>query len=143
MSETLDPESVARLRAAVLVLSRRLRNQASDDDLSATELAVLGRVQREGRQTPGGLARAEHVQPPSMTRIVERLEKRGYLRREPDPEDGRQQRISVTDGGLDFIERTREQRNRWLAGQLDRLPPTEQLALRTALPALLRLAELP
>ncbi len=143
MSETLDPESVARLRAAVLVLSRRLRNQAPDDDLSATELAVLGRVQREGRQTPGGLARAEHVQPPSMTRIVERLEKRGYLRREPDPEDGRQQRISVTDGGLDFIERTREQRNRWLAGQLDRLPPTEQLALRTALPALLRLAELP
>lgn len=143
MSETLDPESVARLRAAVLVLSRRLRNQASDDDLSATELAVLGRVQREGRQTPGGLARAEHVQPPSMTRIVERLEKRGYLRREPDPEDGRQQRISVTDGGLDFVERTREQRNRWLAGQLERLPPTEQLALRAALPALLRLAELP
>jgi DNA-binding MarR family transcriptional regulator len=143
MSETLDPESVARLRAAVLVLSRRLRNRAPDDDLSATELAVLGRVQREGRQTPGGLARAEHVQPPSMTRIVERLEKRGYLRREPDPEDGRQQRISVTDGGLDFIERTREQRNRWLAGQLERLPPTEQLALRTALPALQRLAELP
>jgi len=142
MSE-LDPESVARLRAAVLVLSRRLRNQASDDELSATELAVLGRVQRECRQTPGGLARAEHVQPPSMTRIVERLERRGYLRREPDPDDGRQQLISVTGGGLEFIERTRERRNRWLGGQLDRLERTEQAALRDALPALLRLAELP
>lgn len=142
MSE-LDPESVARLRAAVLVLSRRLRNQSSDDELSATELAVLGRVQREGRQTPGGLARAEHVQPPSMTRIVERLERRGYLRREPDPDDGRQQLISVTGGGLEFIERTRERRNRWLGGQLDRLERTEQATLRDALPALLRLAELP
>ena len=64
MSQPVDEETVAVLRAAVMVLARRLRyQQAGDDDLSATEMAVLGRIGRCGPMTPGQLARAEHVQP--------------------------------------------------------------------------------
>jgi DNA-binding MarR family transcriptional regulator len=137
-----DAETIADLRAAVLVLARRLRRQRADDDLSATEVAVLGRIYRKGSSTPGALARAEHVQPPSMTRIIERLEQRGYLRRDPDPSDGRQVLVSGTARGQQFIEDSRAMRTRWLAGQIDKLDETDRAALDAATPALARLADL-
>lgn len=142
-SGELDVESVAQLRSSVLILARRMRNQTSGGELSATEFSTLGRIRRDGPQTPGVLAKCEHVQPPSMTRVVERLEKAGYLRREPHPDDGRQQLISITDAGLTFVEQTRRQRSRWLSAQLDQLTDDEKIAIEAALPALRRLADLP
>lgn len=140
----LKPEAIAGLRSSVLVLARRMRNQTlGDDEMSATEFSTLGRVRRDGPQTPGQLAKCEHVQPPSMTRIVERLENAGYLRREAHPKDGRQQLISITEVGLAFVERTRKQRNRWLAQQLAQLTDAERATIGAALPALQRLADLP
>ena len=66
-------EDIAALRGAVLILARRLRHQQAGDELSPSESAVMGRVGRAGPMTPGQLAKSEHVQPPSMTRIIERL----------------------------------------------------------------------
>lgn len=140
-----DPEGdgVGRLRTAVLVLGRRLRHQASGDALSATEMAVFGRVHRDGPLTPGQLARAEHVQPPSMTRIVERLVSGGYLERNPHPDDGRQHLLSVSEVGAKFIEETRFRRTQWLAAHLDQLSESDRSTIHAALPALQRLADLP
>jgi DNA-binding MarR family transcriptional regulator len=134
---------VATLRGAVLVLARRLRHQQAGDGLPATESAVLGRVFREGPIGPGQLARAEHVQPPSMTRIVESLERQGLVRRDPHPTDGRQIRVTVTPAGEEFIERSRALRTAWLARQIDRLDPADRDLLTAAAPALHRLAHLP
>lgn len=134
-------EAVTQLRAAVLVLTRRMRHHATTDALSATELSVLGRLLRQGPLTPGSLARAEHVRPPSMTRIVERLQEHGYVRREQHPDDGRQQLIFVTEAGEAFSEEVRRQRNHWLMAQLDQLTDGERELIRAALPALQRLSE--
>lgn len=136
-------DQISRLRRAVMVLGRRLRQQAADGDLSATEMSVLGRVLRGEAVTPGQLAKAEHVQPPSMTKVLERLGEAGFLARRPHPDDGRQQLLSITDQGREFIERTREERNRWLAQHLDQLDDAQRTALQDALPALEALAELP
>ncbi|GAA2019734.1 MarR family transcriptional regulator [Nakamurella flavida] len=133
---------VATLRGAVLVLARRLRHQQAGDGLPATESAVLGRVFREGPTSPGRLARAEHVQPPSMTRIVESLERQGLVRRDPHPTDGRQVQVSITADGEEFIERSRALRTAWLARQIDRLDPADREMLTAAAPALHRLAHL-
>src|ERR1700712_2115341 len=136
-------EDVAALRGAVLILARRLRHQQAGDELSPSEAAVMGRVGRAGPMTPGQLARSEHVQPPSMTRIIERLEARGFLRRDPDPDDRRQVLVSRTPAGNDFVERSRAVRTAWLTKQLEQLSPADQRAIATAASALTRLAELP
>lgn len=137
-------DTVASLRAAVLVLARRLRYQiAGDDDLSATELAVLGRIGRCGPMTPGQLARAEHVRPPSMTKVIESLEGRGMLSREPHPTDRRQYLVSRTEAAEVFVEASRQVRTVWLANHLDQLTDSERAAIEAAIPALSRLAELP
>jgi len=142
MTEALEEETVAALRAAVLVLARRLRQQVADDDLSATDIAVLGRVGRCGPMTPGQLARAEHVQPPSMTKVIERLEGRGMLRREPHPTDGRQYLVSRTELAETFVNESRKLRTAWLAQHLAGLSAAEQQTLAAAAPALTKLAEM-
>jgi len=144
MTEIADEETVAVLRAAVLVLARRLRYQvAGDDVLSATELAVLGRIGRCGPMTPGQLARAEHVQPPSMTKVIETLEGRGMLSREPHPTDGRQYLVSRTAVAEAFVAASKQLRTAWLAGHLADLSDSDQRAIIAAAPALARLAEQP
>ena len=134
--------TVPNLRTAILVLSRRMRYQQASDDISSAEAAVLGRLGM-GPRTPGQLAKAEHVRPPSMTRTIERLEVRGYVRREADPQDGRQVLVFRTPAGDEFTQRSRELRTAWLAGQFDKLDPADQRVLRQAADALRRLSDLP
>ncbi len=138
-----DRETISELRMAVLILSRRLRYQQGETELSPSESAVLGRIGREGPMTPGALARAEHVQPPSMTRIAERLEARGLLRRWPHPDDRRQVLLSRTPAAEELLVRVREQRSAWLSAQLARLSDRDRALIEDAAPALLALAELP
>lgn len=133
---------VGTLRGAVLMLARRMRHQQPDGELSPSELAVLGRVGRMGPVTPGVLARCEHVQPPSMTRIVEHLMDRGLVRRDPDPADRRQVLISRTPAGDELASQIVLLRTAWLAAQFDKLDPTDRDAITAAAPALRRLAEL-
>ncbi len=142
-AQHVSGEDVAALRGAVLILARRLRHQQAGDELSPSESAVMGRIGRAGPTTPGQLAKSEHVQPPSMTRIIERLEARGFLRRDPDPSDRRQVLVSRTAAGDDFVERSRAVRTAWLTAQLEQLSPTDQQAISAAASALTRLAELP
>src|SRR6476646_405362 len=119
MTDPVDEATVAVLRAAVLVLARRLRYQVAGDDApSAPELAVLGRMRRCGPMTPGHLARAEHVQPPSMTKVIESLEARGMLRRDPHPTDGRQYLVSRTEPAETSGPEPRKVRSAGLASHL-------------------------
>ena len=56
-------------------------------------------IERIGPVTLGELAAVEQVQPPSMTRIVARLEEWGYVTRVVDPTDRRVARVDITDSG--------------------------------------------
>jgi DNA-binding MarR family transcriptional regulator len=143
VEESFGADALGRLRSSLMVLARRLRNTTLGNELSATAFSVLVRVHRDGPQTPGRLAKAEHVQPPTMTKIVEALESGGYLAREPHPDDGRRQLISVTPAGVAYIEHTREERNSWLLGRIEQLSESERATLAAAGPVLQRLAELP
>ena len=140
----MDANDVACLRATVSKLSRRLRNEGSRaGGLSAGALAVLGRVRRDGPLAAKDLARLEHLQPPSVTRIVDRLSTLGLVDRTAHPTDGRACLVAMTDAGHRFSDETLDQRTAWLATRLDLLTADELAAIEAALPALARLAEQP
>ena len=129
-----------RLRLAVARLARRLRQEAdSDEVVTATQLAALSTIDRLGPLTLGELAAVEHVQPPTMTRVVGRLEELGYLTREVDAADRRVARAVLTSAGTDFVAETRTRRDAYLAERLERLTSAERAAITKALPALERL----
>lgn len=137
-----DLAAVSSLRAAVLRLSRRLRKQRVDESLSPTEMSALGTLFRCGTATPGELARKEHVQPPSMTRIVAMLEDKGLVRREPHPEDRRQVVITTTETAREILEESTRRRTVWLADLVQGLTEEEWETLRQAAPVLEKLARL-
>jgi DNA-binding MarR family transcriptional regulator len=137
-----DRAAVNSLRSAVMRLSRRLRHQRVDESLSATEMSVLATLTRCGSATPGELARKEHVQPPSMTRIVAMLEAKGLVRRDPHPDDRRQVVVRQTEQAEAMLVESRRKRNAWLAQLAERLTDEERAVLREAAPVLEKLAQL-
>ncbi|MDT0450766.1 MarR family winged helix-turn-helix transcriptional regulator [Streptomyces hesseae] len=141
--ETPDDEAaVNALRSAVMRLGRRLKHQRVDESLSPAEMSVLGTLARCGSATPGELARKEHVQPPSMTRIVALLESKGLVRLEPHPEDRRQKVVRQTEQAEAMLEESRRKRNAWLAELAGQLNEDEWETLRAAAPVLEKLAHL-
>ncbi|MFH8929099.1 MarR family winged helix-turn-helix transcriptional regulator [Streptomyces pristinaespiralis] len=137
-----DVAAVNSLRSAVMRLGRRLKHQRVDESLSPTEMSVLGTLARCGSATPGELARKEHVQPPSMTRIVALLEAKGLVRLEPHPDDRRQKVVSQTEQATTMLEESRRKRNAWLASLAEGLDDEEWAKLREAAPVLEKLAHL-
>ena len=137
-----DAAAVSTLRSAVMRLSRRLRNQRVEESLTPTERQVLATLARCGSASPGELARKEHVQPPSMTRIIAMLEEKGLVRREPHPDDRRQVVVSSTEQAESILDQSRAKRDAWLAELAGGLDEEEWALLRAAAPVLERLAQL-
>lgn len=128
------------LQVAVMRLARRLRSERGDHGLTLTQLACLATLHRHGPMTPSDLAAHEKVQPPSMTRTVNGLAERGLVQRTPDPTDGRQVVVSLTDTGRDLLAGDRAQREQWLTQQLTDLTADERETLARATNILDRLA---
>jgi DNA-binding MarR family transcriptional regulator len=129
----------ARLRVAVLRLSRRLRKHDLAG-LTPSQLSTLSSVGKAGPVRLGDLAAAERIAPSTLTRLVSVLESRGYLLREPAPDDARAYLVTLTDAGREVLERIREEATSMLTDILLTLPPGQIRALEAALPALEQLA---
>lgn len=134
----VDLEDVARLRTAVMRLARRLRQQSSGE-ATPSQLAVLAALARRGATSPGELAAEERVQPPSMSRVIDRLEEKGWVGRAPAPGDGRSHLVSLTPAGRRLVSGIRGQRNAWLAVRLRGLDEAEIADLRRGISALERI----
>ncbi|MBW3614802.1 MAG: MarR family transcriptional regulator [Actinobacteria bacterium] len=135
-----DADFVAALRLGVMRLARRLRQQSSDGDVTPSLLSALATVERLGPLPLGELAAVERVQPPTVTKLVARLEELGFVVREPDPQDRRVTKVRVAEGGKRYIARSRTRKDAYLAERLQRFTAEEQALLAQALPLLERLA---
>jgi len=131
-----DSHQIAR---AVALLNRRLR-QERQSDLTPTQLSVLSSIVKIGPATPSAIAAYERVQPPSITRTLNRLVDDGLAIRTPHPDDGRQVLVSVSDKGAAVLAEERERRDQWLAQRLADLTTAERTTLREAAVLLERLA---
>jgi DNA-binding MarR family transcriptional regulator len=128
------------LRDAVGRLGRRMRQHASHPELSLGQLAALRSLEVHGPMSPTELAAHEKVQPPSMTKIVARLEELGYVSRAPHPEDRRQVIVTISPDGAALLDDDRRRRDAWVAQRLHALDADEVAALRAALPVLEKLS---
>lgn len=129
-SPTREVEAVAdRLHSAALHLLRRLR--AEDDALgvSPPRLSALSVVVIAGPIGIGALAAAEGVTAPTISRLVDGLERDGYVAREPDPSDARGVLVRATPKGSRILARGQRRRVENLATGLGQLTPDELRAI--------------
>lgn len=136
----VDPQLSSELRMGVMRLARRLRQQRTDESYTPSQLSALAALDRHGALTPGELAAHEHMQPPSMTRIVAALEDAGLVARAGHATDGRLVVLTVTPAGAALLAADRKRRDAWLTQRLAELSPEELSALRAAAPVLERLS---
>jgi DNA-binding MarR family transcriptional regulator len=131
--DSIKPDELAiDLRTAVMRTSRRLRIEATGDVITPGQYTVLAQLNSSGPQTLRALAEREHVQAPSMTRIVNALTAQGFVTRNAHPDDGRQVQVGITSAGEDVLAEAREQRTAWLAQRVAGLSEEERLTLSRA-----------
>jgi DNA-binding MarR family transcriptional regulator len=135
MMTTERTETADRLGMAITRLARLLRQQAADD-LTPTMRAAVGTISREGPLTLGELAAIEQVAPPTITKVVAKLEERGLVDREADPADRRITRVALSELGQRWLENDRQRRHAWLAERIDALGAGERGRLTAAVDAL-------
>jgi DNA-binding MarR family transcriptional regulator len=136
------PDLASRLRLTVMRLSRRLRQHAPGG-ITQSQLSALTTIVIEGRITLSGLAEAERVQPPSITRVVDVLVSQGFATRTQSEQDRRVAWVAPTDAGRALIETVRRQRDAYLAQRLRTLTPEDRAVLARAAVLLERLTEDP
>lgn len=71
--------------------------------LYAGQEKIIEALATGGPMTPGALARALEVRPPTITKTITRLEEQGFVARAASKEDGRQVLVQLTDAGRDVL----------------------------------------
>ncbi|MCC8982740.1 MarR family winged helix-turn-helix transcriptional regulator [Bradyrhizobium acaciae] len=130
------------LRLLIGTLKRRLREQGQREDLPPSQVAVLLRLEKDGPATVSSLARSEGMRPQSMGSAIAALEAAGMVRGAPDPDDGRQTIMSLTETCRERLRTGRAARQDWLSRTIaTRLSAREQDELAAAVGLLKRLVQ--
>jgi DNA-binding MarR family transcriptional regulator len=122
-------EAADRLHSAAIHLLRRVRARDRASGVGPAQLSALSVLVFGGPRSLGELAEAEHVKPPTMSRIVAGLERSGLVRRRAT-QDKRRVRLEPTARGTRILQRGRERRVAALADALGTLEPGEVGRLR-------------
>ena len=124
-------ESTVESLLAVLESARLAQSPA----IPPTQLRVLTIIARNRHTNMSRLAEALEVVPSSASRLCDRLEATGMLRRVPDPRDRREVRLLLTPAARRALDQLRELRRRALAEVLERMDPAGRQELVRALAA--------
>ncbi len=140
-----DADDLARVadlvHGAAIRLLRFVRREDVAAGLSAPQLSALSVLVFGGPQTMSALAAAEQVRPPTMSRLVDDLERLGLAERLAKPGDRRVYVVRVTDPGRALLEEGRRKRLAKLAEILADATPRERRALRSAAQTIVRLTD--
>ncbi len=105
-SPTADPPPLAYLLADIVRLMRRdFRARAAGLGLTPALARLLFHVDRVPGSHQAELAAILDVTPVTLGRMVDKLVARGFVRRRPDPEDRRAQRVYVAPRGAPLLAR--------------------------------------
>jgi DNA-binding MarR family transcriptional regulator len=115
-----------RLYLALARTGRSLR-ETNAAPIGPGAFSTLWTITAQGPARLTDLAEAEGVTRPTMTRIIDALDERGYVTRQPDPDDGRAQLVTATRRGRTLIAEGRAVRVKTLASRIEKLP-AEQVA---------------
>jgi len=102
-SLTVEDEIVAAVRRIMRGVDLHSRHLVHEVGLTWPQLATLRAAERLGVCSIGALARAVHVGQATLTGIVQRLERVGYVKRSPHEQDGRSVNITITPTGRNLL----------------------------------------
>jgi DNA-binding MarR family transcriptional regulator len=122
-------------------LNKRSRRLLGHVGVTAPQRFLLKVVGMRPGCSPGELARFLHVTPATVTRVVQRMEAAGFLRREDDPDDSRRVRLHLTPKGRKVEERCTALSESPITEALAATPPARVAETRLLLATLVEALE--
>jgi DNA-binding MarR family transcriptional regulator len=122
-----------RLHSVAIRVLRHAREADRESGLGPARLSALSVLVFGGPCTLGELAAAEHVTAPTMTRVVQGLERVGLADRERSADDARATIVRATAKGKHLLERARQARLKRIESLLAGVDPKSLEALARGL----------
>lgn len=116
MQPTADPLVTEHLSALFALLTRA---HVVDGPVTRGDYALLALTAKLGPRRACELSDAAGLDASTTSRRVSALVERGFLQRTPDPEDGRAQRVGLTDPGREVLAAERRRREELVGIALD------------------------
>lgn len=133
------------LKIAILnrAFRKKMDEKASAIGLTSVQLRVLGSVSRleaAGRAEvhQNDLERIEHVTHPAMTKLLQRLESKGFIRCVPSTQDRRYKKVTCTEKSRGIHQMILDQDDQVLEELCQDLTPQQRQELTALLDLLLR-----
>ena len=92
-----EKEFLTAIHEASLISSRIFNQAVRNVGLTRTQWMVVYRLYLEGEQSQTEIARSLSIAKPPLGKVIDLLQKDGWLTRKQNPEDRRQNLISLTD----------------------------------------------
>ena len=131
--QPLDDHVGVALRRAYQHAVANLTARIARFDLSPLEFSVLVRLHDIGSWTQNSLGRSIFMEPANIGALVRRLAERGLVTREPDPDDRRAIRVSITPAGIELLAVARTEADAANTHTLSVLEPAERAELMALL----------
>ncbi len=107
-------------------------------DLTAPEFRALRMASTQHKCSMQQVARELGFTKSGATRVVDRLEKRGFVQRMRSPEDGRVCCVEVTSSGRSLIDTANRENEQRIAKILSKIDPAMQQVIQTSLRSLIQ-----
>lgn len=134
-SHSVAPE-VGQVLELLEIAWERSRSALSTAPLSAAQTRVMYIIEREPGINLSALGSHLSAAAPSVTRLCDRLQAAGFLRRTPRPQDRREIQLELTEVGIAHLNDIRHRRTEHLRQAMTVMAPDAQRALATGLAAL-------
>jgi len=138
--ESADQEVLRSLRRIFHAVDRHSR-LARQHGLTEPQAICLNAVDRAGQVNPGQLARNVSLSPPTVTGILDRLERRGLIKRERIARDKRQVTVCLTAAGKGLLDNSPPSLQEQFKQRLSKLPAARQRDIADALREVVKLME--
>lgn len=138
LAQTLAELGAVMYRRLLRNLTAETREEAS---LTIAQRLSLGALVGQGKLTIGDLAERTGVAQSTATRMVQGLERRGFVRQTPDPTDKRCRVIEVTTAGRAALADATALMHQRIAALIAAVPATDRTDLRRGVDILVRALE--
>jgi DNA-binding MarR family transcriptional regulator len=137
-SDSILDAVVTASRVLVAMAARSLADVG--EEVTLTQYRSLVVLASRGPQGVAALAEAVAVTPPTASRLVDRLVRKGLVRRRTDRHDRRQVRIGLTEAGRRLVDLVTERRRVEIAHLLTSIDPEVQRSMAAGLQQLAQAA---
>ena len=99
-----EPHLALLLERASRVVAERLTRSIGQEGITSDHWRVLRHLSDEVGHPMGEIAERLEMNPPTLTKLIDRMVGKSLVQRAADPEDSRRVVVYATDAGLDLLQ---------------------------------------